>query len=89
MTRKAPYDATSGRLVKNRSTVIAGHANRQGPSKASRMVKRDADTGRFTDTFTIRDGGGVRTIHTTPTSRRVMDEAVEKYKNALKRLADK
>lgn len=53
------------------------------------MVKRDADTGRFTDTFTIRDGGGVRTIHTTPTSRRVMDEAVEKYKNALKRLADK
>jgi len=89
MPRKAPRDATSGRFVKKRITAVAGNANGQGPSKASRAVKRDAETGRFTDTFTIREGGGVRTIHTSRASTRVMDEAVKKYKNALKRLADK
>jgi len=68
---------------------VAGDAKKHGSAKVSGAVKRDAEAGKFKDTFTIREGGAVRTIRTTPTSRRVMDEAVERYKNALKRLADK
>lgn len=78
MTQNSPRGISTGRPAKQEVSP-----------KASRAVKRDAETGRFADTFTIRDNSGVRTIHTSRASTRVMDEAVEKYKNALKRLADK